>query len=99
MDRILVEDINAHHIYELPCNRWLAKDEDDKQIARLLFPKTSTDQGKQPVRKNQYKITVYTGNKPSAGTDADVFITLYGNLAETDAIKLDNKNKNFGAGK
>ena len=29
---------------------------------------------------NQYKVTVYTGNKRGAGTDADVFITLYGNF-------------------
>ena len=99
LDRILIEDINAHHIYEFPCNKWLAKDEDDKQIARVLFPKTSTDQGKQVVKKTKYKITVYTGNKPAAGTDADVFITLYGNLAETDPIQLDNKNNNFEAGK
>ncbi|CAF4182729.1 unnamed protein product, partial [Rotaria sordida] len=99
LDRILIEDVNTHHMYEFPCNRWLAKDEDDKQIARLLFPKTSTDQGKQPVRKNKYKITVYTGNKSGAGTDADVFITLYGNLDETDAIQLDNKDNNFETGK
>ncbi|CAF1005020.1 unnamed protein product [Rotaria sordida] len=99
LDRILIEDVNAHHLYEFPCNRWLAKNEDDKQISRLLFPKTSNDYGKQLVRKNQYKITVYTGNKSGAGTDADVFITLYGNLAETDAIQLDNKSNNFEAGK
>lgn len=39
LDRILVEDLNEHRIYEFPCNRWLATDEDDGQISRFLFPK------------------------------------------------------------
>jgi hypothetical protein len=34
-----------------------------------------------------------------AGTDADVFITLYGSLGETASIKLDDKQNNFEAGK
>ncbi|CAF4851771.1 unnamed protein product, partial [Rotaria sp. Silwood2] len=38
LDQILIEDVIAHHLYEFPCNRWLAKDEDDKEIARFLFP-------------------------------------------------------------
>ncbi|CAF4803896.1 unnamed protein product, partial [Rotaria sp. Silwood1] len=92
LDRILIEDLKNNHLYEFPCNKWLAKDEDDKQISRILFPK-------KPVRNNQYKITVFTGKKPGAGTDADVFITLYGNLGETTPINLDNKNNNFEAGK
>jgi hypothetical protein len=43
LDRVIVEDVTGHQTYEFPCNRWLAKDEDDKQIARYLVP------GKQPV--------------------------------------------------
>ncbi|CAF4850278.1 unnamed protein product, partial [Rotaria sp. Silwood2] len=98
LDQILIEDVIAHHLYEFPCNRWLAKDEDDKEIARFLFPKKSTDHERQPVRNNQYKITVFTGKKTGAGTDADVFITLYGNLAETGAIKLESKKNSFESG-
>jgi hypothetical protein len=48
---------------------------------------------------NQYKVTVYTGNKRGAGTDADVFIILYGDLGKSGAILLDNKKNNFEAGK
>jgi len=48
---------------------------------------------------NQYKITVYTGKKVGAGTDADVFITLYGNQGQSGAILLDDKKNNFESGK
>lgn len=47
----------------------------------------------------QYKVTVYTGNKRGAGTDADVFIILYGDLGKSGVILLDNKKNNFEAGK
>jgi hypothetical protein len=46
LDRILVEDLDEHRIYEFPCNRWLATDEDDGQISRFLLPKKGTDGGK-----------------------------------------------------
>lgn len=39
LDHILVEDMNVNRIYEFPCNRWLATDEDDGQISRYLYPK------------------------------------------------------------
>ncbi|CAF4611478.1 unnamed protein product, partial [Rotaria socialis] len=91
LDRILIEDTQDHRTYEFPCNRWLAKDEDDKQIARYLVPR-------QKVRNNLYKVTVFTGNKSGAGTDSDVFITLYGKLGETGPTKLANQENNFEAG-
>ena len=38
LDRVLVEDLDANRIYEFPCYKWLATDEDDGQISRYLFP-------------------------------------------------------------
>jgi hypothetical protein len=49
LDRVIIEDVGERHTYEFPCNRWLAKDEDDKQIIRVLFPtKSSAPPGRQP---------------------------------------------------
>ena len=48
---------------------------------------------------NRYKVSVFTGKKRGAGTDADVYITLYGDMGETGAIMLDDKKNNFEAGK
>ena len=31
-----VEDVNARQRYMFPCNRWLSKSDDDKQICREL---------------------------------------------------------------
>lgn len=44
-------------------------------------------------------MTVFTGDKRNAGTDADVSIELYGSLGNSGDIKLDNKENNFERGK
>lgn len=46
LDRIIIEDLNEKRIYEFPCNKWLATDEDDGQISRYLFPKKKGDSDK-----------------------------------------------------
>lgn len=48
---------------------------------------------------SKYKITVFTGDKRSAGTDADVVIVLYGSVGDSGEWKLDNKGNNFERGK
>jgi hypothetical protein len=42
LDRILIEDLNQNHLYEFPCNKWLATDKDDGQISRFLYPRKET---------------------------------------------------------
>lgn len=42
----------------------------------------------------KYKVTVLTGDKRGAGTDADVSIVLYGNLGDSGEWKLNNKTEN-----
>ncbi|MER5385546.1 PLAT/LH2 domain-containing protein [Streptomyces sp. NPDC002688] len=37
LDRVLVEDEESQARYVFPCNRWLARDEDDGQIVRTLY--------------------------------------------------------------
>ena len=98
LDRIIIEDVHLDVQYEFPCYKWLAKDEDDKQISRYLFPKQSTHPDEHLISNSLYKISVFTGNKKGAGTDASVFITLFGHLGQAGPIKLDNKKNNFEAG-
>lgn len=47
----------------------------------------------------KYKISVYTGDKRGAGTDADVKMVLYGSFGDSGEWKLDDKNNNFERGK
>ena len=48
---------------------------------------------------NQYKITIHTGKKRGAGTDADVSITLYGAYGNSGSIMLNAKKSQFEAGR
>lgn len=48
LDRVVIEDISRKHIYEFPCERWLASDEDDKKTARYLFPKQTNQHAATP---------------------------------------------------
>jgi hypothetical protein len=48
-----------------------------------------------------YRVNVYTGNLSplaGAGTDANVYITLYGDKASSDELSLDNAGNNFEQG-
>ena len=44
---------------------------------------------------NKYVLHIFTGSKFTAGTDANVLITLYGEKGESGEIKLDNTEDNF----
>ena len=44
---------------------------------------------------NKYKVTVYTGDVRGAGTDANVFCTLFGDFGESGEHKLDTSKNNF----
>ena len=48
-----------------------------------------------PPADNGYAIHVFTGSKLTAGTDANVLITLYGEKGESAEQKLDNAGNNF----
>jgi len=48
---------------------------------------------------NKYKVTVFTGSKRGSGTDANVCVTLFGDVGDSGERKLDTKRKNdFEAG-
>ena len=45
-----------------------------------------------------YCITLWTGDKSGAGTDANVFIQIYGDLGKSEEIQLRNNSDNFERG-
>ncbi|XP_073201336.1 lipoxygenase homology domain-containing protein 1-like [Lepidochelys kempii] len=91
-----------------PCQRWLAKSEDDGEIVRELVPsdiftekllkdgtlKQIEQEVEEPLEIHTYKITVFTGNIYGAGTDANVFLTIYGDLGDTGERKLSKSETN-----
>ncbi|NXB57045.1 LOXH1 protein, partial [Struthidea cinerea] len=117
LERVEIIDLKESTTYYFPCQRWLAVEEDDGQIARELVPvdeafvkKDSENDGQslatlgleQKAKSTTYTVKVKTGDKKNAGTDANVFITLYGSKDDTGIVSLKaskiNKNK-FERGK
>jgi hypothetical protein len=43
-------------------------------------------------------VTVYTGNKKGAGTDANVYIILFGENGDSGEKRLDDSRNNFERG-
>ena len=67
--------------YIFICNRWLAEDEEDGEIVREL--PAEGDSIRKPLPLVNYKVEVHTGSKSGAGTNADVFINLFGEFGDT----------------
>nr|XP_057926865.1 lipoxygenase homology domain-containing protein 1 isoform X2 [Doryrhamphus excisus] len=103
LDRVEIVDTKDDTTYYFPCNRWLAVDEDDGQIARELVPvdeafmkKDEDDEGgggatlglEQKSMSTTYTIKIKTGEKKYAGTDANVFAVLFGENDDTGIVNL-----------
>ncbi|GCB79511.1 hypothetical protein scyTo_0020217, partial [Scyliorhinus torazame] len=112
LDRVEIVDEKNDTTYFFPCERWLAVDEDDGQIARELVPVDEAFLRKDSNRDEQsqatlgleqkaqsttYTVRVKTGEKKNAGTDANVFVILFGEKDDTGTVNLkaskSNKNK------
>ncbi|XP_071795423.1 lipoxygenase homology domain-containing protein 1-like [Asterias amurensis] len=95
LEKIEIQRISTKKAYTFPCNRWLAKDEDDGEIVREM-PATG-DSIKKPLPLVKYKVGVYTSDKFGAGTDANVFCNIFGEMGDTGERPLsksaNNRNK------
>jgi hypothetical protein len=80
-----------------PASRWFDTSEPPKQVVQTL-PVAVRDAD---AKTAEYKITVYTSDIKFGGTDAGVFVTLFGAKGSTGSIKLANSKNNFerGSGK
>uniref|UniRef100_A0A3Q3H262 Lipoxygenase homology PLAT domains 1a n=1 Tax=Labrus bergylta TaxID=56723 RepID=A0A3Q3H262_9LABR len=91
-----------------PCECWLAKSEDDGETVRELVPsdiiteKLSRDgnlkvtevEVEDALETHTYNVSVMTGDVCGAGTDANVFLTIYGDLGDTGERKLSKSETN-----
>uniref|UniRef100_A0A8C4R1V7 PLAT domain-containing protein n=1 Tax=Eptatretus burgeri TaxID=7764 RepID=A0A8C4R1V7_EPTBU len=106
--RRLLPDGQGSRRMTFPCQRWLAHSEDDGEILRELVPsivvlEVLNDDGEVLVTENAfedplqtltYKVCVYTGDVRGAGTDANVFLTIYGDQGDTGERKLSKSETN-----
>lgn len=79
------------------CGRWLDKGEDDGQTVRDLA--AISDGSASEMKVVKYKVSVRTGDKRGAGTDANVYIILHGENGSTGKYTLESGGNNFERGK
>eukprot|EP01048_Picozoa_sp_COSAG05_P003976 COSAG05_NODE_197_length_14521_cov_113.902995_1_plen_1885_part_00 len=84
---------------KFPCYRWFDEGQDDGLIVRDLSPGDGAGGGGSGDGKVMYEIEVVTGTVKGAGTDANVFIELIGDLNDVGKTKLENSKDNFEKGK
>jgi hypothetical protein len=75
-----MENLKTNQRYRFSCGSWLSR-KDDKQYIRELPGEGPGISRPLPVLK--YTVEVYTGNKTGAGTDANVFLTIFGEYGDT----------------
>ena len=67
-------------------------------VTGLLMGCVTLVLGQSAVEAKQYRIKVHTGTAEFGGTDADVYIKLYGKLGTSAKMELDNGENNFERG-
>uniref|UniRef100_A0AAY4A0E6 PLAT domain-containing protein n=1 Tax=Denticeps clupeoides TaxID=299321 RepID=A0AAY4A0E6_9TELE len=93
LDRVIVTDMIRPHLrFFFPCNNWLSREEGDGLIVRdLLGSLNPMDMPK----LNKYIVSVFTADAKGSGTDADVFLNIFGENGDTGERRLDSDKDNF----
>ncbi|XP_063250128.1 oxygen-regulated protein 1 isoform X2 [Prinia subflava] len=80
--------------FSFPAHRWLSKDQADGEISVEL---PVLQQGQPILPVTVYKVHVTTGDLWNAGTEADVYISVYGERGDTGSRQLlkSQKSKKF----
>ncbi|CAF1514926.1 unnamed protein product [Adineta ricciae] len=90
LDWIEIDISMRNQIYRFPCYCWLDKDQDDGEIVRQLTFSNVTGAS---ITTVLYVITVTTGDKDRSGTNANVFLTIYGDRANSGERELKESTK------
>lgn len=72
LNRVEVTNLKTGEHRIFPANRWFSKSDDDFQIERDLFP------GDAPDLNVEWEVVVVTSDIKGAGTDANVFVQMFG---------------------
>ncbi|XP_060083712.1 lipoxygenase homology domain-containing protein 1-like [Ylistrum balloti] len=96
LEKINVTDMKTGQMWTFFCQKWLSIHIPDYCIKRDLMGEVKQ------IPQEEYVITVTTGKKMMSGTDANIFVTLYGSEGESKKILLVDKTsgkKAFEKGK
>jgi hypothetical protein len=94
-DKITVTNTDSGDKYVFSCNDWIkVQPSMSKRHAKVLQLKTVEESHLTAVKSLgtvKYDIAVFTGNEKGAGTNANVFITIYGRNGDTGKRPLTQK--------
>ncbi|KAL2100047.1 hypothetical protein ACEWY4_004441 [Coilia grayii] len=79
-----------------PCSKWLDEDEGDKLVERELYEMVSLRKVKQI--KHPWSIWIYTSDIKGAGTDAQIYIQVYGEKGKSDVFPMISQSDSFESG-
>nr|XP_033789545.1 oxygen-regulated protein 1 isoform X2 [Geotrypetes seraphini] len=89
-EQVHLQNLNSQEEYYIPVHRWLSQSHDDGEICREL-PVLHRGQPILPVTK--YEVHVVTDDVWNAGTEANVYICVYGERGDSGSRLLFRSNK------
>jgi hypothetical protein len=94
LDKVIIEEeaVEGGKKWYFLCGKWLSKTEADRQLIRDI-PARLTDGEATPPPKI-YQVRTVTGSKMGAGTDANVYITIFGANGNTGRRSLSGRMMN-----
>lgn len=102
LEQVVVQREGAESGTEFPCDRWLDINEDDGLTERELYP---ADSGRSTARVAQtqeglvvYNVSILTGDKTGAGTDAKIKLVLTGDQGTSGVRWIANGRGKFERG-
>ncbi|XP_051267644.1 lipoxygenase homology domain-containing protein 1 [Dicentrarchus labrax] len=96
LDRVVVTDMNRPHLrFYFACNNWLSREEGDNLFVRDLLGSLNP---MDVPKLNKYIVSVFTADMKGSGTDADVFLNIFGENGDTGERRLDSDKDNFERG-
>lgn len=93
---VLYEKSDPDNKLFFECGQWLSRTQGDGLIERVLDSAPSLSPR---VPSHAYLVEVVTGAVRGAGTDANVFVTLFGERGSSGERRLDNHPDNFERGR
>ncbi|XP_066480514.1 oxygen-regulated protein 1 [Tiliqua scincoides] len=95
--KLRMKDLNTkEELGFYPLNQWLFEEDGSETVAELAAVRPN----EAPLKEVTYSVSVYTGTLPASETDADIFITIFGENGDCSKRKLRNSKScaHFGKG-
>ncbi|KAG5834328.1 hypothetical protein ANANG_G00260370, partial [Anguilla anguilla] len=91
VEEVSIYSVTKEKSWQFTCHKWLSLFHNDCQIGRTFYPASTTDLqtlSGTHTKNAVYEVVTITGDVRGAGTDANVFVTLFGEYGTTPKVHL-----------